>query len=81
VIAIRLGARTAAVLALIFGALALPTGAAALPRTGLKFLHVGSWGGPAGVHQITDGRGRQVLLRGVNVDGLVDYWRSDLRVS
>lgn len=33
------------------------------------------------MHQITDGRGRQVLLRGVNVDGLVDYWRSDLRVS
>jgi endoglycosylceramidase len=28
-----------------------------------------------------DGSGRQVLLRGVNVDGLADYYRPDLRTS
>jgi endoglycosylceramidase len=38
-------------------------------------------GGPARVRQIVDSSGRQVLLRGVNVDGLVDYYRPDLRAS
>lgn len=47
----------------------------------LQFLHVGALGGAAGVRQLVDSRGRQVLLRGVNVDGLVDYWRPDLRRS
>jgi endoglycosylceramidase len=41
----------------------------------LGFLHVSD--GP--LPRVVDGAGRTVLLRGVNVDGLVDYWRSDLR--
>jgi endoglycosylceramidase len=49
--------------------------------TPLEYLHAGAVGGVAGVRQIVDAHGRQVLLRGVNVDGLVDYWRPDLRVS
>jgi endoglycosylceramidase len=51
------------------------------PAAPLEFLHAGAVGGPAAVRQIVDGEGRQVLLRGVNVDGLVDYFRTDLRVS
>jgi endoglycosylceramidase len=45
----------------------------------LGFLRVGGVDGPAQVRQIVDERGREVLLKGVNVDGLVDYFRSDLR--
>ena len=74
-----------AVLVIVFSSVLLaPGGVTALSTfraPGLEFLHVGSAGGPAGVHQIVDGQGRQVLLRGVNVDGLVDYYRPDLRVS
>ncbi|HWB66379.1 MAG TPA: cellulase family glycosylhydrolase [Mycobacteriales bacterium] len=44
----------------------------------LEFLHVGAMGSD-GLPQIVDQAGRSVLLRGVNVDGLVDYWRPDLR--
>lgn len=59
----------------------LPSPAPALaPQPALEFLHVGAVGGPARVHQIVDEHGRQVLLRGVNADGLVDYYRPDLRV-
>ena len=46
----------------------------------LSFLHVGAVGGPARVRQIVDADRRAVLLRGVNVDGLADYYRPDLRV-
>jgi endoglycosylceramidase len=45
----------------------------------LEFLHVGPAGGPAGLRQVLDASGRQVLLKGVNVDGIVDYFRTDLR--
>jgi endoglycosylceramidase len=50
------------------------------PGRSLSFLHVGAVGGPASLPQVLDSRGRQVLLNGVNVDGIVDYWRPDLRV-
>jgi endoglycosylceramidase len=43
-----------------------------------SFLHVGPAGGPAALPQIVDSGGREVLLKGVNVDGLVDYFRPDL---
>jgi endoglycosylceramidase len=43
-----------------------------------SFLQVGATGGPAALPQIVDSAGRQVLLKGVNVDGLVDYFRPDL---
>ena len=45
----------------------------------LTFLQVGPVQGPAGLAQIVDERQRSVLLRGVNVNGLVDYFRSDAR--
>lgn len=51
------------------------------PSPKLGFLRVGPVGGPSKLHQIVDTEGRQVLLRGVNVDGLVDYYRPDLRAS
>jgi endoglycosylceramidase len=44
----------------------------------LGFLHVGRVGSD-GLKQIVDTEGRSVLLRGVNVDGLVDYWQPSLR--
>jgi hypothetical protein len=43
-----------------------------------SFLHVGPAGGPSGLAQIVDPGGREVLLKGVNADGLVDYFRPDL---
>jgi endoglycosylceramidase len=43
-----------------------------------SFLRVGPAGGPAAVPQILDSAGREVLLKGVNADGLVDYFRPDL---
>jgi endoglycosylceramidase len=53
--------------------------AAQEPPRVLSFLHVGAPAGPAALPQILDDAGREVLLAGVNVDGLVDYWRPDLR--
>jgi hypothetical protein len=44
-----------------------------------SFLHAGSPGGPTRLNQIRDSRERAVLLKGVNVDGIVDYFRDDLR--
>jgi endoglycosylceramidase len=38
----------------------------------LPFLHVGAPAGPSGLAQLVDGKGRTVLLRGVNVNGLED---------
>jgi endoglycosylceramidase len=73
VAAMRFGAATTS--------LALLLAASGASARSAQFLHVGPTGGPARVHQIVDAHGRQVLLRGVNVDGLVDYYRRDLRVS
>jgi endoglycosylceramidase len=44
------------------------------PRT-LGFLHVGPISGPSGLHQVVDQYNRDVLLKGVNVDGITDYFR------
>jgi endoglycosylceramidase len=57
-----------------------PAGAgryAATARRPIGFLHVGGVGSD-GLKQIVDAQGRSVLLRGVNVDGLVDYWQPSL---
>jgi endoglycosylceramidase len=51
---------------------------AASASAGGGFLSVGAPAGPAGLAQILDPGGREVLLKGVNVDGLVDYFRTDL---
>jgi endoglycosylceramidase len=71
--------------ALIAAAAAVPAAASAvtpaLPHLGRGFLHVGPTGGPSALPQIVDASGRSVLLRGVNVAGLGDYWRADLRRS
>ncbi|HVA59580.1 MAG TPA: cellulase family glycosylhydrolase [Mycobacteriales bacterium] len=65
---------TAGLVALAGGA--GPAGAAAAaPPPPLSFLHVGPAAGPAGLPQILDGEGREVMLRGVNVNGLEDYWQ------
>ncbi len=67
--------------AVMLGVLAAPGSGVARAAPSPGFLHVGAVGGAADIRQITDGHGRQVLLRGVNVDGLVDYFRRDLRRS
>ena len=46
----------------------------AQPLYALPFLHVGPASGPAGLPQVMDPAGRVVMLRGVNVNGLEDYW-------
>lgn len=66
---------------LLLVALVAP-GAAAMPSTpelGGGFLHVGPPSGPSGLPQLLTADGRSVLLKGVNVAGLGDYWRPDLR--
>jgi endoglycosylceramidase len=65
-------------LASALGAVALSVPAAATPLPPPSFLHVGPAGGPAALPQIVDPGGRAVLLKGVNADGLVDYFRPDL---
>jgi hypothetical protein len=80
----RLRPRTGILVAVLVSARAAPGTAIALASAKpnsppLEFLHVGAVGGPAPVHQIVDGQGRQVLLLGVNVDGLAAYYRPDLR--
>jgi len=65
-------------------ALPLSTRASTLtpaPDRALSFLHVGGAAGPSSLPQLLDARGREVLLRGVNVDGIVDYFRNDLSLS
>jgi hypothetical protein len=57
-------------------ALAVPSQAA--PPDPVQFLHVGPAAGPAGLPQVLDASGRTVVLRGVNVNGLVDYWTPGL---
>ena len=54
---------------LLLGLVAVP--AQARPARGLQFLHVQP---AAGLAQVVDESGRTVILRGVNVNGLVDYW-------
>jgi endoglycosylceramidase len=61
-------------------AIAAPSASAAPPRS-FGYLRVGPVAGPAGLHQIVDRHGRAVLLKGANADGLVDYWRKDLKPS
>ncbi|HUR52149.1 MAG TPA: cellulase family glycosylhydrolase [Mycobacteriales bacterium] len=65
-------------LATLLAALALlpATATATPPRHGPGFLHVGTVAGRA---QVLDDAGRTVLLRGVNANGLVDYWRPGLQ--
>jgi endoglycosylceramidase len=50
-----------------------------VPAPAQSLLHVGPAEGPAALPQILDSHGRTVLLKGVNVDGIVDYFRDDLR--
>jgi hypothetical protein len=56
----------------------VPADAASSPGR-LQFLHVGAASGSAGLPQVVDESGRSVILRGINVNGLVDYWTKDLR--
>jgi hypothetical protein len=77
-----MGSATSRIRARPFAALA-PVFAAALAfaptsQAALTFLHAGPAGGPSGLTQIVDPGGRQVLLKGVNVDGLVDYFQQGL---
>jgi endoglycosylceramidase len=83
-LAMRIWMRVATAVAALLIALGTCAGASALTPAAspqLQYLHVGGVGGVSAVRQIVDAHGRQVLLRGVNVDGLVDYWRPDLRIS
>jgi endoglycosylceramidase len=70
-------------LALVAGSLvfsgSVPSSQAATELPSASFLHVGPVGGPAALPQIVDSGGRAVLLKGVNADGLVDYYRPDLK--
>jgi endoglycosylceramidase len=69
--------RLVAVAAALLGLTALPPAhAAGVPAQ--DFLHVGAVSGHDGLRQITDAHGRNVILRGVNVNGLVDYKTPDL---
>jgi endoglycosylceramidase len=52
--------------------------ATAAPSAPAQFLHVGPASGPSGLRQVVDESGRTVILRGVNVNGLVDYWTPTL---
>ena len=79
-------ARAAAILAVLtitgtaLPAIAAPAKAGAPALGGATFLDVGKGAGPSGLPQMVDGHGRSVLLRAVDVAGLGDYWRPDLKV-
>ncbi|HEX8074381.1 MAG TPA: cellulase family glycosylhydrolase, partial [Thermoleophilaceae bacterium] len=51
------------------------------PDRDLSFLKVGSPNPTTGIPRIVDGHGREVLLKGANVDGIVDYYRSGVPPS
>ena len=70
------GMRRVVVICVWLALLLLPAAAAG---SELPFLSVGAVNAADGLRQVVDAHGREVLLRGVNVDGIVDYWRSDLR--
>src|SRR3954452_5985151 len=63
---------------IVMGALALALlGAAPASARELSFLRVGRPMPGTKVPRIVDSYGRTVLLKGVNVDGIVDYWDAD----
>ncbi len=68
--AILMGWALLALLAAPHAAGASPTGA--VDR--FSFLHVTAPPGPGGLAQIRDGQSRTVLLRGINLNGLEDYY-------
>jgi endoglycosylceramidase len=74
---VRRAATAVAILAAL--APAASASAAPAPPRPLSFLHVGPASGPSGLPQVLDSHGRVTLLKGVNADGLVDYFRKDLR--
>jgi endoglycosylceramidase len=49
------------------------------PPRPFGFLRVAPADGGNGIPRIVDAAGRSVLLKGVNVDGIVDYYRKDLK--
>jgi endoglycosylceramidase len=64
--------RLRALVVMLFAAASLAGTATARVSPQLSFLHVGSAAGPAGLPQVLDRAGREVLLRGVNLTGLRD---------
>jgi endoglycosylceramidase len=58
--------------------LAVTLACASAAQATLTFLRAGPSGGPSSLAQIVDPSGREVLLKGVNVDGLVDYFQNGL---
>ncbi|MDQ6747518.1 MAG: glycoside hydrolase family 5 protein, partial [Candidatus Dormibacteraeota bacterium] len=73
-------------LAGILGAAAILAGSVTAPAVGiaalapspprqLQFLHVGALNPTSKLTQVVDQSGREVRLKGVNADGLVDYWQ------
>jgi endoglycosylceramidase len=68
--------RALAALAGVAAAGVLACGATA--QAAPSFLRTGPAGGPSALAQIVDPGGRQVLLKGVNIDGLVDYFQEGL---
>ncbi len=61
--------------AVVAGLLALPSAAAA--PAGLSFLRVLPAAQPTELAQVVDAPGRRVLLRGVNINGLEDYYQAN----
>jgi endoglycosylceramidase len=66
----------AALVPTISSAAAAPAPGGSAPPHRLTFLAVGRAAGPSGLPQVVDANGRTVLLRGVNVNGLEDYWQN-----